>query len=353
MTSKIPFELLTHILSYLPIRDAYLARAVNTLWKRSAEQSLYYILRSKDSTALVRFGRKKLVQLSLHAYSYDDVEGVIEFRPTPGSDTPGSDIVPVPARSSNTSTLFPREMQVLCSEWCIDLPAPADAQDPIYLFHGRYNPAVERVIPTSPWHPGDRLIGDADFILSLTILPGGDSSAPLAGTATADTPPPPPLLVRVNYLRVTPSWLVSGISYTPPYVHPIQIYPARHARLTSLLAAQGITRYDPTLDSVLRWIVSVEAEAAIRDPEANVTLPPELITTLQHATHEFYARTPLALLVHHLERAGAEPRALWKYNAAKTFVTGTGLLDVEEVVRAVLENEEKGRKWLEERKKLK
>ncbi|ORZ16571.1 hypothetical protein BCR42DRAFT_415347 [Absidia repens] len=266
------------------------------------------------------------------------------------------------------------------------------------LFHLQYNPAMECLyaLPAYSWlassmteQVDQHYVGDKSLILSFSYVPPppppqspSTTATTTKATYTSDThstsllslplssPPLGAPQIKIHWLRVTLDWI---ISFTQPRIRCTQIYGDRYSRLYRSLAHKyGCYRYDELSEPVLAYIIEqgkdhqpsamVSASkqrqatrmASVTDSilttttqddsynKDDDTLPQQLLSYIQEHTHEYHTR--LSKLQHILEGACVDPRMIWKYPFAKSFVVGNGsLLSEEDVVRRIQDSEEEWR----------
>ncbi|ORY94476.1 hypothetical protein BCR43DRAFT_413502, partial [Syncephalastrum racemosum] len=206
------------------------------------------------------------------------------------------------------------------------------------LFHMHYNPALERVyeLPgcTDVKRTKERYVGDKGLVLALSYhhQQHQDYSYPAQQIGYPQPSASMPH-IKIEWLRVTLAWVLSGIK---PDIAPTQIYPQRYARLGHALARHGYFKYDPLSEVVLSHIVHRDDMHNSDDVEL------DLLDYVQAHTHECHTR--LSRLQHMLEGSGVDSRVIWKYTFAKSYVIGNGsLLGEEDVVRRIQDSEEEWR----------
>ncbi|KAI9495787.1 hypothetical protein BDB00DRAFT_811705 [Zychaea mexicana] len=400
-------EMLLHILSFMPLTEAYRIRSVCRTWQNMAEEFIYMSIKTQQRKVYLRIGDKsRKLSVELNPHSYDPVNRIVEFRPHPNAA-----LVPMMVDASNPWSTCHRRMQIHFSDWMpnggpssfaastallsSDM-SPADQA--LMLFHLQYNPAVERLYELPPWsttvsdvHGGEHYVGDKGLILALSYAQEG---APAVNSSyyyaypSSNTSVPTMQAPRMepHWLRVTLGWIMSGLE---PEIMPTQIYPQRYAHLGHALARRGFFKYDPLSEPVLSHIVHLQEEQRPLTP----SLHPVTMTTTQqpyfptvHDMHSFHhdnassaarntdnksntgdldnatddlvtpalldyvqchtheCHTRLSRLQHMLEGAGVDARVLWKYTFAKSYVVGNGsLLGEEDVVRRIQDSEEEWR----------
>ncbi|KAI7876963.1 hypothetical protein K492DRAFT_172104 [Lichtheimia hyalospora FSU 10163] len=403
MLSILAPEMMLHVMSFLPLTDVYRIRSVCKTWQEMAEEYIFLRIREQRSTVDIKIGDKRrgaIVKLVPH--SYDRLNRIVEFRPI------AMTAVPMTVDASNPFSTCHRRMQIHFSEWtsssqASELVAAATSssntsislQDKaLMLFHMEYNPALERTYELPSWGPSespDHFVGDKGLILSLSyVQPSTVDDPSAAGVSfysypnhTTSIPTNSPPHIQVQWLRVTLSWILSGIRSN---ITQTQIYPQRYGRLSHALARHGCFKYDPLSEPVLSHIVHNENDepwsshqqqhsrpasicdhpraASLHFPTVNDNhsdtlsstsasdsehetiedmeehLPAELIEYVKVHTHE--CRTRLSRLQHLLEGSGVDARVLWKYTFAKSYVNGS-LLGEEDVVRRIQDSENEWR----------
>lgn len=358
-------EIVIHIFSFLPTTELYRIRGVCKTWQRMAEDFIYLTVKSKRQHVTVKVGKdRSFAAVEMEAQSFDVDNRVIEFRPI------GSPLVTLPSTDSSSWPWCPyqRRMQIHFKPWLetthtVQLSATSLQDQALIMFHMQYNPALERIyeLPssydyaTSCHHHHDnrvegqqeeqqRFVGDKGLILSFSYVNNNKHSScnihkPRQHFAYNTLPAPQPPLVRINWLRVTLAWLLSGMH---PAIAPTQIYPQRYTHLSHALARHGVFKYDPLSEPVLSHIVAAHRHFPTAEKDDDV-VPHELLEYVQTHTHECHTR--LSRLQHMLEGAGVDARVLWKYSFAKSYVVGNGsLLGEEDVVRRIQDSEEEWRR---------
>lgn len=351
-------EIVMHTFSFLPMTELYRIRGVSKSWQRMAEDLIYLTVKSKHQNVTVKVGKdRSTATMEMTAHSFDNDNRVIEFRPEDNS------LITLPSTDSSWPWCpYQRRMQILFNPWLetthtIQLSASSLQDQALIMFHMQYNPALERLyeIPsrfdsTSCHYQQEgaeeqHFIGDKGLILSFSYV-NNNRQAPCCRTHYAynSLPTPQPPLIRINWLRVTLAWLLSGMH---PAIAPTQIYPQRYTHLSHALARHGVFKYDPLSEPVLSHIVrpphfpTVNSDEDKDDDE--YPIPHELLEYVQTHTHECHTR--LSRLQHMLEGAGVDARVLWKYSFAKSYVIGNGsLLGEEDVVRRIQDSEEEWRR---------
>ncbi|CDH53331.1 hypothetical protein RO3G_11382 [Lichtheimia corymbifera JMRC:FSU:9682] len=404
MLSILAPEVLLHVMSFLPLTDVYRIRSVCKTWQAMGEEYIFLRIREQRNTVDVKIGDKRRgVIVKLVPHSYDRANRIVEFRPI------SMTAVPMTVDATNPFSTCHRRMQIHFSEWksssqASDLVTAAASasntsislQDKaLILFHMGYNPALERTYELPSWGPSespDHFVGDKGLILSLSYVhPSTLNDPSAAGVSfysypnhTTSIPTNSPPHIQIQWLRVTLSWILSGIRSD---IAQTQIYPQRYGRLSHALARHGCFKYDPLSEPVLSHIVHNETDepwsahqqqhsrpasicdhpraASLHFPTINDTfsdassstssdpendtiedveehLPAELIEYVQVHTHECHTR--LSRLQHMLEGAGVDALVLWKYTFAKSYVVGNGsLVGEEDVVRRIQDSENEWR----------
>lgn len=337
-------ELTNAIFSFLSIQELYYVRGVSKRCQTLAEQAIWnHIFRSEHTN--LQFGDKDSGKsLNLYPHAYDAEHRVVEFRPKTIEPISLSD------RSAASGDLMIRTFRLWFSGWqkhdflgganWSAVEPKLNAFDRAHmLFHGTYNPAHEKVyILPSVHDPGPprrtRYVGDADMVLALYYTSRGDDVMQWNYARTTNTQstvtalaPPPERSANISSLKVSISWIMSGIQTN---VSTIELYSSYRHHLHDTLSSNLAFTYDPNCEQVLEWLVSENASNAI--------VPHQLIAFLKEHTHESLSRQ--AELQRLLESAGVDASVLWKYGFAKRWLAGKAAFEPEDVVRRIQMTEE-------------
>ncbi|KAI8336298.1 hypothetical protein BC941DRAFT_428848 [Chlamydoabsidia padenii] len=371
MSCTLPIELLCHILSFLPYQDLYLTRGVSRYWRSLVEEHIYLDVKTQQHKVSIVVGQTPFTcTLDLYASNYDSSQRVVEFTPRDGqvmvsprqanNTNLTSSTVSSPRPPSSSWHLYHhRQLQIQFSNKPSHPPyslsslqqALSKKEQEQALFHLRYNPVLECSygLPAYSWlsssdQTDQHYVGDKTMILSFSYV---------SPTATTTTPscllggssPPCAPQIQIHWLRVTLDWI---ISFTQPKIQTTQIYADRYAQLYRTLAHQyGCYKYDELSEPVLDYIIHQDKYVSMQDGvdssnNDNNDLFKQLVSYVQEHSHEYHTR--LSRLQHMLEGACVNPRMIWKYPFAKSFVVGNGsLLSEEDVVRRIQDSEEEWR----------
>ncbi|CAM0137910.1 hypothetical protein VKS41_001132 [Umbelopsis sp. WA50703] len=341
-------ELTNAIFSFLSIQDLYYLRGVNKRSQTLAERAIWTQIARSEHTTL-QFGDKDAARsLNLYPHSYDAEHRVVEFRPKTMEPISLTD------RSAASGDLMIRTFKLWFSGWqrheflgganWNEVEPKLNAFDRAHmLFHGTYNPAHEKVYLLPSVHdPGPprrtRYVGDADMVLALYYTSRGDDLRQWNYARTLNTQstvtalaPPPERSVNVYSLKVSISWIMSGIQ---PNVATIELYDSYRRHLHHTLLSNSAFTYDPNCEQILEWLVSEDAR--------NGLVPNHLVMFLKEHTHESLSKQ--AELQRLLESAGVDASVLWKYGFAKRWLAGKGAFEPEDVVRRIQMTEERWQK---------
>ncbi|CAO3587971.1 unnamed protein product [Absidia cylindrospora] len=407
MSHILPLELICHIFSFLQYDDLYLTRGVSRMWRSMVEEHIYLDMKAQQQSVTITIGQSPFTStLELNVNSYDTSERVVEFRPK-GGYTAGTAAAAAAICPSSWQLYHHRQMQIklnksqsnsncafFSSSWFQTL-RPQEQE--LALFHLQYNPVLEcsYALPAYSWltssmseQADQHYIGDKTLILSFSyIQPSRITSGESDGTLDhqhylSSTSPSSTSLcapqIKIHWLRVTLDWI---ISFTQPKIHCTQIYANRYSQFHQTLANRyGCYKYDHLSEPVLAYIIqqgntdkdnnqrhyfspqspnqptlqaiqgnndgSIFPPVMVAPPkvpfDAKTSLPKQLLSYVQEHSHEYHTR--LSRLEHMLECACVNPRMIWKYSFAKSFVVGNGsLLCEEDVVRRIQDSEEEWR----------
>lgn len=361
-------------------------RMVCTAWLQLAEEHIYLRAKNDDDPVIVQSGsfhqrgkqpvhRPRAPQHAEHygklsVEDFDADNHVVELRPSSSSET-----VSLAVRATDASrspTAYHRQVQLYFRPWvnastqeehgrAFAWPHPSTPLDSCMMqLHARYNPALEQVHVLPPWNTTSTSlqeevhhVANKGFIMCFSYLhtdqerhqrreleqmaAGHRQRAFLHDIASAAVLPAPRL--RVHWLRVSISWLVSGFH---PDVHVEPLYPDRYARLESALQTQHtLYRYDRWAEPVLRYILHPD------DP-----LPEPLVDHVRAVCADEEAYTPrLVRLERLLESAGVDHRVIWKYPFLSSFALGFGSsYRIEETVVGQVQEAE--REWRNKKRSL-
>jgi hypothetical protein len=347
-------ELTSHIYSFLPLEDMYRIREASKASQAIAERSIWdHIAREEHVT--LRLGEKDSnVKINLYGHSFDAKNRVIEFRPSQMEPISLAD------RLASSGDIILRTFQLWFTGWKHhDL---LDSHNPLFeaamssmnrtenanvLFHETYNPVHEKIYLLPSVHDigqqgRTRYVGDSEMVLALYYTAKGSNLSEFYSRTTTGQSsitalsPPPERSANIVSLRVSLSWIMSGIK---PNGCPIELYAAYRQHLRDTLSMHHAFTYDPHCEQVLEWLVSEQAEKGI--------VPSNLITFLKEHTHESLSRQ--AEIQRLLESAGVDSNVLWKYGFAKRWLAGKGAFVSEDVVRRIQTLEER---WQKERQSL-
>ncbi|CAO3586756.1 unnamed protein product [Absidia cylindrospora] len=407
MPHLLPLEILCHVFSFLQYQDLYLIRGVSRQWCALAEEHIYLDVKVQQQPVTITIGQAPFAStMNMYADSYDPIEKVVEFKPEDGHSLHNNNATTPPC--SSWQLYHHCQMQIkfgqhqsqphcnsTTASWLQSL-TPQEQQQ--VLFHLQYNPVMECLyaLPAYSWlsssmteQEDQHYVGDKSLILSFSYVPPPPPQSPSPPPTTTTTKPTythstsllslplssPPLgapQIKIHWLRVTLDWI---ISFAQPKIQCTQIYGDRYSQLYHSLAHQyGCYRYDELSEPVLAYIIQQDKDhspsamvsaskkqqstrmASVTDSilttttvpdnrykkEDDDTLPQQLLSYIQEHTHEYHTR--LSKLQHMLEGACVDPRMIWKYPFAKSFVVGNGsLLSEEDVVRRIQDSEEEWR----------
>lgn len=332
----------------------YRIREASKASQAIAERSIWdHIAREEHVT--LRLGEKDSnVKINLYGHSFDAKNRVIEFRPSQMEPISLAD------RLASSGDIILRTFQLWFTGWKHhDL---LDSHNPLFeaamssmnrtenanvLFHETYNPVHEKIYLLPSVHDigqqgRTRYVGDSEMVLALYYTAKGSNLSEFYSRTTTGQSsitalsPPPERSANIVSLRVSLSWIMSGIK---PNGCPIELYAAYRQHLRDTLSMHHAFTYDPHCEQVLEWLVSEQAEKGI--------VPSNLITFLKEHTHESLSRQ--AEIQRLLESAGVDSNVLWKYGFAKRWLAGKGAFVSEDVVRRIQTLEER---WQKERQSL-
>lgn len=360
--TTLPLELLCHILSFLSYHDLYLSRGVSRQWRTLVEEHIYLDVKARQHRVSIVIGQAPFTcVLDLYASSYDPIQRVVHFKPRDGHTIAS----PHGNNHNNLTSLPPppswhlyhhRQMQLKfsnhshqVSSLCASSLQTLNPQErEKALFHLQYNPVLEcsYALPAYSWLPtsdqaDSHYVGDKSMILSFSYIPPLDTTVPNC-LSRGSSPPAPQ--IQIQWLHVTLDWL---ISFTQPKIQPTQIYADRYSQLYHTLTHQyGCYKYDELSEPVLAYIIQqgypMHGVTPDNSNKGDGDLPKQLLSYVQEHTHEYHTR--LSRLQHMLEGCCVNPRMIWKYPFAKSFVVGNGsLLSEEDVVHRIQDLEDEWR----------
>ncbi|KAG2181040.1 hypothetical protein INT43_008622 [Umbelopsis isabellina] len=341
MWDLLPTELCSKILGFVELKDLFITRAISWRWRHLSERQIFHHIRDYNIASIVRFANEtSYVQIKLYATSYDDKNGVITFQP-PHIDEYRR-LVLATRRAGLLSTLHPKFMTILFEGWSksestLAYPYPGkltEKEQDLFRFHSDYNYALERALELPSWDKfGPHIVGDHDHILSFAY----SSSIIKEQRGTSLISPhihlPGSTFASFRWLKVSLSWLATGLGSTVTQTPTGQIYSSRYRALSNELAKHGCFKYDISSEPVLRYIVDEDTQKF-----------EELLGYVR--THGFETR--LSKLQQALPAIGVDARMIWKYPFAKAFVTGSGLLlSEDDVIRGIEGGEQECRALLQ------
>lgn len=341
-------EILHKIFSNLSYSEVYRIRSVCKLWRQLCEYHLYLSFKSDRQKIRVKIGEKGRTGLvSLEPYCYHPESQVIEFKVLEEDN----DDVFMDIKNSS------RKMQILFSEWCersvfnsnlihsLDLAERAQV-----LFHLSYNPSLEQVyeIPLhSEKDSHEHYIGDKGVIMAYSYIFSDDNDKPVVDRAINFRGIEDPVItssfqtlfdevlvnrpvnkqvvrLRIRSVHATLSWLLSGIN---PDIAPQSIYIRRYQKLAGVLSAAGVhSNVCAYSEPVLKYIMQANCILSLDDIDA--------ITQSDGYSRREQLRFKLRSL-------GVDPRSIWKYNLAKTFIlTNENKRSIDDVAKVIQKSEE-------------
>ncbi|CAO3636315.1 unnamed protein product [Mucor hiemalis] len=325
----IPSEVLQNVFSFLPYTETYRFRSVSTGWKVECEYHIYSQLKSRCQKLSIKIGEKNdTTVIDMIPDKCDYKNQVIEFK----TCSEEQEVFISPSTNSRG------RMQILYSDWK-DKPfnnvgAIRDlnlADRALSLFHLRYNPSLEQIyrIPSPSLRRSNngrlRYVGDQGMVMCFSYLdPTTDETnvqIPEEDNTNAGF-----IRIKVHYIHVTISWILAGMNIG---VTPQPLYPNRYEALEQLLDVYDIQDYPLYSEPVLEYIMRCEfKDNRSKNGEQSVVVILPI--------HE--KKSNLEILQHKLQILGIDPRFIWKYSFAKSFILSGG--NVEDVVKVIQKSEE-------------
>ncbi|KAJ2958720.1 hypothetical protein NQZ79_g5764 [Umbelopsis isabellina] len=341
MWDVLPTELCSKILGFVELKDLFITRAISWRLRHLSERQIFHYIRDYNIASIVRFANEtSYVQIKLYAASYDDKNGVITFRPPCTDDY--CKLVLATRRAGLLSTLHPKFTTILFEGWSksestFAYPCPeklTDKEQDLFKFHFDYNYALERALELPSWDKlGPHIVGDHDHILSFAYNSTFHKEQHYSSLVSPHIHSPGSTFATFKWLKVSLSWLATGLGSTVAQTPTGQIYSSRYRSLSNELAKHGCFKYDISSEPVLRYIVDKDAQQF-----------GELLGYVR--THGFETR--LSKLQQALPAIGVDARMIWKYSFAKAFVTGSGLLlSEDDVIRGIEGGEQECRALLQ------
>ncbi|KAI8970128.1 hypothetical protein BDF20DRAFT_826322 [Mycotypha africana] len=312
-------EIFDKVISNLSYMEVYRIRSVNKTWKQLCEYHLYLRCKTSKKNIHVKLedekGRRTIIDMT--PCRYDAEHQVIEFKT---------------CHYLRRQKSILKNAQIIFGEWCEREANPAfmdhlDLADRAHvLFHLQFNPSLQQVYELSPslnhQDVDGRLhyLGDKGMIMTYSykfVEPKASSSMLL------QRPLSPFICVRINSLHVNLSWLIAGMN---PDVIPEPIYTKRYKQLASALLRriksdkrENYMHLHIHSETVLKYLLTNELDEQLFELENTALLQD---TRLNNALSR---RESVQM---QLEKAGIDPRVVWKYTFAKNYILDGGLTTV-------------------------
>lgn len=353
----LPIEIFQHALALLPLKEIYSFKRVNKEWYSLCDHAIVEHITSSGSQVHLRAGTSKNPKLcyDLDFASYDPSSNIFTFKPSLNR----KEIKPTFCYSKHL-----REIRILFGEWrdvntTLSKYSPSDptfgipikrnsdpqAQKVLRLaklkFHKHYIESVRKVYqlddePSLEEGTVVSCLGDKDIVLKCHITTKLSCSIPddQQNSEKDDECSPEGVVfsLRIEYVKVCASWLVSGTtSNFIPEESRNQIFASRFNLLNQILSEYNITKYYRYSSKVLKWILS---EYDRNDQETR-----EMIKHILDTKGDFSIRSKFEAA---LEGKNVKKQNMWKYSLVARFLRDPESYDsLEDVVNRIVHTERK------------